>query len=76
MLAAGDRGSRMVWCSTSRAARSPCEGSSSKDPWSWSGSVTTDDCSAKEQAAQLRGISKEIEAAGARLVFIGNGNTA
>ena len=30
----------------------------------------------KEQAAQLRGIKKEIEAAGARLVFIGNGNTA
>src|SRR5216683_2411896 len=29
----------------------------------------------KEQAAQLRGIKKEIEAAGARLVFIGNGNT-
>lgn len=30
----------------------------------------------KEQAAQLRGIKKEIEAAGARLVFIGNGSTA
>src|SRR5713226_9706022 len=30
----------------------------------------------KEQAAQLRGIKKELEAAGARLVFIGNGNTA
>jgi len=29
----------------------------------------------KEQAAQLRGIKKEIEATGARLVFIGNGNT-
>src|SRR5258708_38430970 len=30
----------------------------------------------KEPAAQLRGIKKEIEAAGARLVVIGNGNTA
>src|SRR5260370_25823863 len=30
----------------------------------------------KEQAAQLRGIKKEIEAAGARLVFIGKGNRA
>jgi hypothetical protein len=30
----------------------------------------------REQAAQLRGIKTEIEAAGARLVFIGNGNTA
>jgi AhpC/TSA antioxidant enzyme len=30
----------------------------------------------KEQAAQLRGVKQEIEAAGARLVFIGNGNTA
>lgn len=28
----------------------------------------------KEQAAQLRGVKNEIEAAGARLVFIGNGN--
>jgi len=28
----------------------------------------------KEQAAQLRGIKNEIEAAGARLVFIGNGD--
>ena len=30
----------------------------------------------KEQAAQLRGVKNEIEAAGARLVFIGNGNIA
>ena len=30
----------------------------------------------KQQAAQLRGIKKEIEAAGARLVFIGNGDLA
>jgi hypothetical protein len=30
----------------------------------------------KEQAAQLRGIKSEIEAAGARLVFIGNGAMA
>ena len=30
----------------------------------------------KQQAAQLCGIKKDIEAAGARLVFIGNGETA
>ena len=30
----------------------------------------------KEQAAQLRGVKNEIEAAGARLVFIGNGSVA
>src|SRR5258708_35653377 len=30
----------------------------------------------KQQAAQLRGIKKDIDAAGARLVFIGNGETA
>jgi hypothetical protein len=30
----------------------------------------------KEQAAQLYGVKSEIEAAGARLVFIGNGNVA
>jgi hypothetical protein len=30
----------------------------------------------KQQAAQLRGIKDQIEAAGARLVFIGNGDTA
>ena len=28
----------------------------------------------KEQAAQLRGAKQEIEAAGAKLIFIGNGN--